>query len=113
MTNPPPPPPQAPVVPQAYKNPGLAAVLSFFYMGLGQIYNGQIAKGIVFIVAYSVSWVLLASVIFTIVGIITTPALFIYGMYDAYKSAEKINFDLARRSGTLHPAGSQPDQTTQ
>ena len=85
--------------PHSYKNPGLAAVLSFFYMGLGQIYNGQIAKGIVFIVAYSISWVLLMSVIFTIIGIITTPALFIYGMYDAYKSAEKINFDLARRAG--------------
>jgi TM2 domain-containing membrane protein YozV len=28
------------------KNPGLAAVLSFFISGLGQIYNGQIAKGV-------------------------------------------------------------------
>ncbi|MBD3257106.1 hypothetical protein GF377_01640 [candidate division GN15 bacterium] len=92
-----PPTPSGP--PPSYKNPGLAAVLSFFYMGLGQIYNGQIAKGVVFIVAYSISWVLLASVIFTLVGVITTPALFIYGMYDAYRSAEKINFDMARRSG--------------
>ena len=91
--------PQQGPYPHSYKNPGLAAVLSFFYMGLGQIYNGQIAKGIVFIVAYSISWALLVSVIFTIIGIITTPALFIYGMYDAYKSAEKINFDIARRAG--------------
>ena len=44
MTNPSP--------PVFYKNPGLAAVLSFFYMGLGQIYNGQISKGIIFIVVY-------------------------------------------------------------
>jgi TM2 domain-containing membrane protein YozV len=28
------------------KNPGVAAFLSFFWPGLGQIYNGQIAKGI-------------------------------------------------------------------
>jgi len=28
------------------KNPGVAAVLSFFFSGLGQIYNGQILKGI-------------------------------------------------------------------
>jgi TM2 domain-containing membrane protein YozV len=28
------------------KNPGVAAILSFFWPGLGQIYNGQIAKGI-------------------------------------------------------------------
>jgi TM2 domain-containing membrane protein YozV len=27
------------------KNPGLAAVASFFFSGLGQIYNGEIGKG--------------------------------------------------------------------
>jgi len=86
---------QAPYqTPPPYKNPGLAAVLSFFYMGLGQIYNGQIAKGIAFIIAYSVSWLL----ILVVVGLFTTPILFFYGMYDAYKSAEKINFDVARRA---------------
>lgn len=36
----------SPAPPVFYKNPGLAAVLSFFFMGLGQIYNGQIAKGV-------------------------------------------------------------------
>jgi TM2 domain-containing membrane protein YozV len=84
-----------------YKNPGLAAVLSFFYMGLGQIYNGQIAKGIAFIVLYTISILL----IFILIGIVTTPILFIYGMYDAYKSAEKINVDIARQadSGTGPP----------
>jgi TM2 domain-containing membrane protein YozV len=81
--------------PVFYKNPGLAAVLSFFYMGLGQIYNGQISKGIAFIVLYTISILL----IFILIGIITTPILFIYGMYDAYKSAEKINADIARRAG--------------
>jgi len=81
--------------PVFYKNPGLAAILSFFYMGLGQIYNGQLSKGIVFIIAYSISWLLMLVVI----GIITTPVLWIYGMYDAYKSAEKINADIARGVG--------------
>jgi len=33
------------------KNPGTAAVLSFFYVGLGQIYNGQIGKGILMMLA--------------------------------------------------------------
>jgi TM2 domain-containing membrane protein YozV len=28
------------------KNPGVAVILSFFWPGLGQIYNGQITKGI-------------------------------------------------------------------
>jgi len=33
-------------------NPGTAAVLSFIYNGLGQIYNGQIKKGL-FIISIS------------------------------------------------------------
>ena len=93
MSSPPPPPP-----PVFYKNPGLAAVLSFFWMGLGQIYNGQIAKGILFIVFYTISWLL----VFLVIGLITTPILFIYGMYDAYKSAQKINIDLARQVGAQY-----------
>ncbi len=87
--------------PVFYKNPGLAAVLSFFWTGLGQIYNGQIAKGIFFIVAYAISWLLM----FIIIGFITTPILWIYGMYDAYHSANKINIDLANRMGP-GPSGS-------
>jgi len=84
--------------PQFYKNPGLAAVLSFFYMGLGQIYNGQIAKGILFIVAFSISLFLMILVI----GFVTTPILFIYGIWDAYKSAEKINRDIAGNQSRPH-----------
>ena len=32
------------------RNPLLAAILSVIVAGLGQIYNGQIGKGIVFII---------------------------------------------------------------
>jgi TM2 domain-containing membrane protein YozV len=80
---------QAPVY---YKNPGLAAVLSFFWMGLGQIYNGQIAKGVLFMIAYGFSWLLM----FLLIGFITTPVLFVIGIWDAYRSAEKINQRLAQ-----------------
>lgn len=90
---------EQPAPPVFYKNPGLAAVLSFFWMGLGQIYNGQIAKGIFFIIAYAISWILM----FIIIGFITTPLLFIYGVYDAYHSAKTINEDLARRAGQGPP----------
>ncbi len=69
------------------KNPGIAAVLSFFIAGLGQIYNGQITKGIAFIIAYFISALLM--IIF--IGFITTPILWIWGMVDAYKQAELIN----------------------
>lgn len=75
------------------KSPGLAAVLSFFWSGLGQIYNGEISKGIILIVCFAVSCVLMALVI----GFITTPILWIYGMVDAYKTAEKFNAALRVR----------------
>lgn len=81
--------------PVFYKNPGLAAVLSFFWMGLGQIYNGQIAKGVAFLVLYFFSILLM----FLIIGFLTTPLLWIYGMFDAYKSAEKINSRIAATGG--------------
>ena len=69
------------------KNSGVAAVLSFFFMGLGQIYNGNIGKGIIFIILYAISILLC----FVLIGFLTTPILWIYGIYDAYKTAEKIN----------------------
>jgi TM2 domain-containing membrane protein YozV len=69
------------------KNPGLAAVLSFFVTGLGQIYNGQIGKGIALFAGAVVSGLLCAVVI----GFILLPAVWLYGIYDAYRTAEKIN----------------------
>lgn len=77
---------------QPQKNPGLATVLSFFFMGLGQIYNGQIGKGIIFIILYAISIALM----FVIVGFITTPILWIWGLVDANKSAKKINEEMAQ-----------------
>lgn len=75
------------VVVKAEKNPGLAAVLSFFWSGLGQIYNGEIGKGILLLVVYVIScWMMLI-----VIGFITTPILWIYGMIDAYKTAERLN----------------------
>jgi TM2 domain-containing membrane protein YozV len=72
------------------KSPGLAAVLSFFWAGLGQIYNGEIGKGILLIVVFAISCGLIA----VVVGMFTTPILWIYGMVDAYKTAEKFNATL-------------------
>ncbi len=69
------------------KNAGLAAVLSFLWTGLGQIYNGQIGKGILFMVAQFVNFWLL----FVLIGFLTVPAFWIYGMVDAYRTAERIN----------------------
>ncbi len=74
------------------KSAGLAAVLSFFITGLGQIYNGQFLKGIVFIIAYAISWLLM----YVLIGFITTPIIWLWGMFDAYRSAERINRRYAR-----------------
>lgn len=69
------------------KNEGLAAVLSFLFTGLGQIYNGQIAKGIIFVVV----GIVFAGLIFVLIGIILYPIFWIYNIYDAYATAKKIN----------------------
>ena len=69
------------------KNPGVAAVLSFFWAGLGQIYNGQLAKGIGFIVLYAFCVLL----IFVLIGIILVPIVWIIGIWDAYNTAKQYN----------------------
>ena len=75
------------VIVRSEKSPGLAAVLSFFIAGLGQIYNGQIGKGVAFMICYAISWLLM----FVLIGSITTPILWIWGMVDAYKVALHLN----------------------
>ena len=78
--------------PKFYKNPTIAVLLSFFVTGLGQIYNGQIGKGVLFIVLYAVSWLCM----FVVIGLVTTPLLWIWGMIDANNEAKRINAELAR-----------------
>ena len=55
------------------RSPALAAILSFVIGGLGQIYNGQIGKGILILFT---SWLIIPWII---------------GIVDAYKTANKIN----------------------
>jgi TM2 domain-containing membrane protein YozV len=62
------------------KNPILAAILSFVIPGLGQVYNGQIVKGIVIFVAFIIGIFLVV-----IPGVI----VWLYGIYDAYTTAQK------------------------
>jgi len=66
--------------PLQIKNAVLAGVLSLFF-------TGQIGKGILLAALQVVSVVLCAF----LVGLVTTPLLWIYGIYDAYKTAGKIN----------------------
>ncbi|MCE5237157.1 hypothetical protein LLH23_01525 [bacterium] len=86
------PPPGPPVF---YKDPAVAVVLSFFWARLGQLYNGQIAKGIIYIIVYA----LCALSCYIIIGFVTTPIVWTIGMVDAYSSATKINQRLYQQSG--------------
>lgn len=69
------------------KNPGLAALLSFLWTGLGQIYNGQVGKGFLLMVLDIVNFFL----IFIGIGIITGLIIRIYSVSDAYTTAKRIN----------------------
>lgn len=75
------------VVVRDRKEPWFALALSFLFSGLGQIYNGEVKKGIAFIIAHAISLFLIMAGI----GLITTPIIWIWGMVDAYKSAQRIN----------------------
>jgi TM2 domain-containing membrane protein YozV len=69
------------------KNAGLAAVLSFLVPGLGQIYNGQIAKGLVIVVVQLIN-VALTNVL---IGFVFYPIVLVYAVFDAYRTAQRIN----------------------
>lgn len=78
---------------QPPKNPTLAAILSFLISGLGQVYNGQIGKGVVIFVVQVINVLLMAIVI----GFITYPILWIWSIYDAHKVAKGINDEAAQQ----------------
>lgn len=71
-----------------YKNPSTAAVLSFLFIGLGQIYNGKLFDAIILwgiqaiavTVAFSIPWLIVCPII-----------IWILNIYDAQTSAERIN----------------------
>jgi len=91
-------------------HPGTAAVLSFVFSGLGQLYNGQLLKGliIIFFAVLSIFLTVLGAVLIYIwltqqlllelvwmgpvlfvVGLITICVIGIYSIVDAYKRGQK------------------------
>ena len=69
------------------KNPLLSLILSFIFPGIGQLYNNQNQKGICLIIAAIVSLALTIILIGSLLYLI----VWLYSMYDAYKSAELLN----------------------
>jgi TM2 domain-containing membrane protein YozV len=85
------------------KNPGLAAVISFIVPGVGQLYNGEIAKGIIILIG---SWIIgwLVGIFFLSHGGLYNSGYYIfivlfniiirtYASYDAYVTAKKLNMN--------------------
>jgi TM2 domain-containing membrane protein YozV len=71
------------VEPAKEKSPILAAIGSFFIPGLGQVYNGEgYAKGFKYLIGMYIGSLLL---------VIPGLAIWIYGIYNAYRMANKIN----------------------
>lgn len=64
------------------KNAVLAAIASLLWSGMGQVYNGNLLKGFAFFIG-----VLIGSLLMVIPGII----IWIFGIYDAYKTANQMN----------------------
>ncbi len=69
------------------KNSGVAAVLSFFISGLGQIYNGQITKGLFIVVVQAINLALTV----ILIGWIPFAIVWVWAIFDAYSVAERIN----------------------
>lgn len=61
---------------------GVPALLSFFIPGLGQIAKGQTGKGIGIFFGWLISWVLVITVIGTIVPVI----IWVWQIVDAYNN---------------------------
>ena len=76
------------------KDPVVAVVLSFFLAGAGQVYNGQVGKGVVLIVAEIFLLTIIFITIWFVIGLFFVPIWLLvwgYAMWDAYDKAEKIN----------------------
>ena len=69
------------------RSPLLAAVLSLILSGLGQIYNGQVTKGVVFIVVQIIN----AALTTVLIGFVLMPIVALWATIDAYLVAKRNN----------------------
>ena len=69
------------------RSPLLAAVLSLIFSGLGQIYNGQVTKGVVFIVVQLIN----AALTTALIGFVLMPIFGLWAVIDAYLVARRNN----------------------
>jgi TM2 domain-containing membrane protein YozV len=68
------------------KSAGFALLLSLLICGVGQMYNGQVAKGILMLIGCAVLWIVLLGWV-----------IWIWSMVDAYQTAKAMNLRYQRR----------------
>ena len=66
----------------------LAAILSFLIPGLGQVYAGDIKKGVIFLVIAIVLWIIATFIFSHLVVWIIDIIYCLYAAYDAYQMAQ-------------------------
>jgi len=71
------------------KSAGIAVLLSVFLTALGQLYNHEISKGVIFLIV-GILLSILSFLTGFILCVVTVP-FWIYGMYDAYSRANQYN----------------------
>jgi len=70
------------------KDPFIAAILSFIFPGLGQVYNGEFNKGLLIQISFFASFFF--SGFFSLIIIPIPIILLVIGVYDAYTEADKM-----------------------
>lgn len=76
------------------RNPGLAIIFSFFCPGWGQWYNGRTWDGLQLFGAFAAIYIVMGIFSFTAFAIVLDLALIViwlYGMYDAFRMADRVN----------------------
>ena len=75
---------------QKKKSVGIAVLLSLVIPGAGQIYLGKVKRGIILFILAFISAILCG----ILIGFLLLPIVYIYSIYDAYKSAKDYNAKL-------------------
>ncbi|WP_456372824.1 hypothetical protein [Methanocaldococcus sp.] len=82
---------------QKKKSVGIAVLLSFVIPGAGQMYLGKVGKGIILLIATGILiafGLLLSLLVIGIPLLLLGLIIWIYSIYDAYKSAKDYNAQL-------------------
>jgi len=69
------------------KSPGLALILSLLIPGAGQIYNGEVGKGIAMLIVVIVCWMFF----FLLIPILVAIVIWVWGIIDAHHTAQNYN----------------------